>query len=219
MSAYWHRWLAGQFARPRGIAGHLLLGPWLDRIGGAMNRLVLDRLDIGPNDDVLEIGFGGGGLLAAILAATAGKVFGVDISQAMVGRARRRFRREVESGRLSLSTGSADSLPLASSAVDKACSVASIHFWPDPEAALTELARVLRPGGRLAICFEPPEELRKWPGHRHGFRLWEEGEVAALMRSAGFGGIETAWGSGRKPDRFLCLSGERQDANAGPKDS
>ncbi len=171
-----------------------------------MNRLTLAELDIGPDEVVLEIGFGGGALLADLLEATGGAVIGVDISEAMVQRARRRFR---DSPRLRLHRASVEALPLADAAVDRACSVNNLYFWPDPAAALRELARVMRPGGRLAIAFEPPEELRKWPGHVHGFRLFEEKEARRLMEAAGFTNIRCAEGQGRRPDRFLCLTGER----------
>ena len=171
-----------------------------------MNRLTLEQLRVGPNDSVLEVGFGGGGLLAELLKATEGPVIGVDVSEAMVDRARRRFRR---TGRLELHRASVEKLPLPDRAVDKACSVNSLYFWPEPAAAMGELARVLRPGGHLAVAFEPPEELRKWPGHRHGFRLFEEAEVVGLMKGAGFTSIRRSEGRGRKPDRFLCLTGER----------
>jgi SAM-dependent methyltransferase len=112
-----------------------------------------------------------------------------------------------------LHQASVQRLPLAEASVDKAVSLNSLYFWSDPPAAFRELARVVRPGGLLLIGFEPPEELRKWPGHLHGFRLFEVAEVRALMAAAGFGAIEEAWGTGRKPDRFCCLSGRRIGAN------
>ncbi len=200
------RWLARQFARPSGDAAHLFIAPWLDRISAAMNRLTLDRLELRGDEHVLEVGFGGGGLLAMLIKATDGRLVGVDVSEAMVTRARRRFRRFT---RVVLYEASVEKLPLEDASVDRACSVNNLYFWPDPKAGMRELARVIRPGGRLAIAFEPPEELRKWPGHRHGFRLFEEAEVAGLMEAAGFTSIRRAEGRGRKPDRFLCLTGER----------
>ena len=154
---------------------------------------------------------GGGGLLAAILAATAGPVWGVDVSAAMVARGRRRF---AGIGRLRLIEASVERLPLASASIDKACSVNNLYFWPDPGAAMRELGRVVRPGGTLSIAFEPPEELRKWPGHRFGFRLFAEPEVRRLMEEAGFDPVRRAEGRGRKPDFFLCLTGERAGGQA-----
>ena len=176
-----------------------------------MNQLVLRELDLRQTDDVLEVGFGGGALLAAIHRQTAGQVIGVDPSAAMVERARRRWRGDA---RVRLILGSVQALPLADASVDKACSLNNIYFWPDPVAAMTELARVVRPGGALSICFEPPEELRKWPGHVHGFRMVDEAEVRKLMEESGFGLVRRAEGSGRKPDHFLCLTGERLGVDA-----
>ncbi|MGZ8421204.1 MAG: hypothetical protein ACXWU3_17215, partial [Allosphingosinicella sp.] len=53
---------------------------------------------------------------------------------------------------------------------------------------------------------EPPEELRKWPGHVHGFQPWSAAALIDLAAAAGFGDPRISWGSGRKPDRFCCLS-------------
>lgn len=206
------RFLAGQFARPHGFVGRRLIGPWLDRIAGPSNRLALRMLHVQTGDRVLEIGFGGGGLLAALLASGAAEVIGADISEAMLARARLRFGREVGAGRLNFVQAAVDRLPLGSGSIDKAVSVASLYFWPDPAAAFVELARVTRPGGTLVIVFEPADELRKWSGHRHGFRLFERDEVEALVEAAGFQVRAVETGHGRKPDRFLGLSAARRDA-------
>jgi len=171
-----------------------------------MARLALEMLDPRPGERVLEVGFGGGGLLAASISAGAVTV-GVDISEEMVARARRRFPGA------ELHCARAERLPLADASVSKAVSLNSLYFWADPAAAFAELARVTSPGGRLVVGFEPAEELRKWPGHRHGFRLFDVAEAAGRMRRAGFEAIEEKWGRGRKPDLFCCLSGTRIGAN------
>jgi ubiquinone/menaquinone biosynthesis C-methylase UbiE len=179
-----------------------------------MNALALTCLRLEREDWVLEVGFGGGGLLRSLLLGTRGEVFGADLSETLIARARDRFARDVRRGRLHLYQASADNLPLPPATVTRAVSVNSLYFWPDPAAAMAELARVVKPDGRLAIAFEPAAELRKWPGHRYGFRLFEVAEVKALMEAAGFTDIDEHWGTGRRPSRFCCLSGERIDANA-----
>jgi len=196
--------LARQFARPSGLLGRIWIAPWLDRISGPMNRLALDQLSPAQEETILEIGFGGGSLLGDLLRAAGGPVHGVDTSRVAVSRARRRYRREAH--RLRLHEGSVERLPLPDAALDKAVSVNSLYFWPDLDAALAELARVIRPGGRLVLCFEPPEELRKWPGHVYGFRPWTAEALTAHAEAAGFEPVTLASGTGRKPDFFLCLS-------------
>jgi ubiquinone/menaquinone biosynthesis C-methylase UbiE len=200
------RFLARQFARPSGWAGRWWIGPWLNRIGRAMNRLALEQLELRPHDDVLEVGFGGGELLGRILAATSGDVFAVDISAAMVERARRRFAgRE----RLHLHRAPAASLPLTDAAVDKACSVNALYFWQDPAVPLSELARVLRPRGRLVLCFQSPAAVRAWPGHVHGFAAYEVEAIIGHMEQAGFGPPKVSQGSHAGVGDFVCLTSER----------
>jgi ubiquinone/menaquinone biosynthesis C-methylase UbiE len=167
-----------------------------------MNRLALERLALAPGERFLEVGFGGGALLRAARKQAA-TVSGVDVSEAMLKRAHG----------LDVHLASAEALPFEEATFDKAASLNSLYFWPDPKASLAELARVLKSGGKLLLAFEPPEELRKWPGYRYGFRMFEVAEVRALMEAAGFCDIEEAWGTGRKPDRFCCLSGTRIGAN------
>jgi ubiquinone/menaquinone biosynthesis C-methylase UbiE len=159
-------------------------------------------LALRPSERFLEVGFGGGALLRAARAEGA-EVSGVDVSEAMVRRARG----------LDVRLASAGALPFPNGGFDKAASLHSLYFWPDPETALRELARVLRPGGRLVLGFEPAAKMRSWPGHRHGFRLFEVEEVRACMEGAGFGGLEERWGRGRKPAHFCCLSAARIGAN------
>jgi ubiquinone/menaquinone biosynthesis C-methylase UbiE len=133
----------------------------------------------------------------------------VDISEAMVRRARWRYPAA------ELHLASVERLPLADASVDKAVSLNSLYFWPDPAKAMSELARVVRPAGRLVLAFEPAEELREWPGHRYGFRLYGEDEVRGLLHRAGFADVRTSVGTGRNPDRFLCLTARRLGAETG----
>ena len=203
------RYLARQFARPRGIAGRWIFGAWLDRTSEGMNALALRLLDIRPQDRVLEVGFGGGGLFRSILAARPAAALGVDISQEMVARACRRFRRELCEGRARIQLGSAERLPVEDAAIDKACSLNSIYFWTDPAAAMQEFARVLRPGGVLLLGLEAPETLRAWPGHQYGFTVYHPNDVVRLAAGAGFGNAEVHEGLEPKFGRIFCVKVER----------
>ena len=171
-----------------------------------MNLAALEALDVQAGERILEVGFGGGDLLGRLLVAGAGEVIGADPSSDMVARARRRYSKE---NRLRLLEAPVTALPLPDGAVDKACSVNSLYFWANLDAAAWELARVIRPGGRLVLCFQTPEAVRAWPGHRFGFHAWEEDEVASAMEGAGFGELVSKPASDRKLGEFVCISGLR----------
>lgn len=175
-----------------------------------MNRLMLDQLRVAPGERVLEVGFGGAALLGALLKSEAQQIVGIDISDAMVSRARRRFAREVKSGRLRLFTASVEALPRRECGFDKACSVNTVYFWSRPAAAFAELARVTRPGGTFCLAFQTPESVRRWPGHRHGFHVYGADELAGLMEAAGFHPPARASGHDREVGEFLCLTSERK---------
>ena len=209
LAGLFHRYLAGQFARPRGLVGRFLLGRLLERTSRGMNEQVLRMLDIEPGDRLLEVGFGGGSLLAAMLGAGARHVTGVDLSEAMVAGGRRRFRRQIASGRVQLLAGSVERLPIEDAALDKACSLNTLYFWKDPAAGMRELARVLRPRGLMIIGFEAPETMRAWPGHVHGFRIYEPEEVVRLAEEAGFGNAVVQEGLEPEYGKIYCVKARR----------
>ncbi len=68
---------------------------------------------------------------------------------------------------------------------------------------LNELRRVLRPGGRLVLCFNPPATLQKVPYTKHGFGFHEPEEVGRLLEQAGFGDVRMVSGTSRLGD-FVC---------------
>jgi SAM-dependent methyltransferase len=105
-----------------------------------------------PGGVVVDVGCGTGRALPALRAAVgdAGVVVGLDLTPQMLDVARARGRAE----RASLLLGDARRLPLRSGCVDGVFAAGLVMHLPDPQAGLAELARVTRPGGRLAL-FHP----------------------------------------------------------------
>jgi SAM-dependent methyltransferase len=105
-----------------------------------------------PGGVVVDVGCGTGRALPALRAAVgdAGVVIGLDLTPQMLDVARARGRAE----RASLLLGDARRLPLRSGCVDGVFAAGLVMHLPDPQAGLAELARVTRPGGRLAL-FHP----------------------------------------------------------------
>ncbi|GAA4590787.1 SAM-dependent methyltransferase [Actinoplanes octamycinicus] len=155
-----------------------------------------------PGDVAVDVGCGTGRALPALAAAAgpAGRVLGLDFTPDMLAEARRAGR----DAAASLAVADARRLPLADAAVDVVFAAGLVNHLPDPAAGLAELARVTRPGGRLAI-FHPVG--RAALATRHGRTLRPDeplGEARLAPLLAGAGWTITHYEDG--DDRFLALA-------------
>jgi ubiquinone/menaquinone biosynthesis C-methylase UbiE len=143
------------FGRPQGVLGRLG-GIIMARMNADCGAWISDLLEVGPNDSVLEVGFGPGVVIQRLSKlAAAGHVAGIDQSREMVDQARARNATAIQSGRVDLWHGSVDSLPFDDNSFDKALAINSMQVWPDAVAGLREMRRVMKPGGGIALGFTP----------------------------------------------------------------
>lgn len=114
-------------------------------------RLAADVAGEAPHGGaVLDVGTGPGVLLVELAARRPDlRLTGVDLSADMIAAATRNLRPFGE--RASAHVGDVTSLPFPDGSFDLIVSSLSLHHWDHPEAAVPELARVLRPGGRVYI--------------------------------------------------------------------
>jgi SAM-dependent methyltransferase len=148
---------------------------------------------IRPGDSVLDIGSGSGTdtLIAAAMTGENGVVYGLDMTRAM----REKLLRIVAANKIAhvrVIEGNAEHLPLPDASIDVVTSNGVLNLVPDKPAAFSEIARVLKPGGRLqisdiALRVPVSDQSRADP------RLWAECVVGAiteddylsLLRAAG----------------------------------
>lgn len=156
------RYLVRQFGRPAGPVGRLAGWFMAHRPSNRRrNEWTVDTLAIEPAHNVLELGFGPGYALARASArAREGVVVGIDHSTEMCRAAGRVNRQLVESGRLRLIEADAEALDAAFDSgwdgfFDRAYAVNVTMFWREPQAVLRQLRRLLAPGGRLALTWQP----------------------------------------------------------------
>jgi arsenite methyltransferase len=107
-----------------------------------------------PGEVVLDHACGAGMdlLLAARRVGPHGRAIGVDLTPAMAARARRAAERAGLAERVTILDGSYEALPLDDGSIDIAISNGVLNLAPDKRVVLGELARVLRPGGRLLLA-------------------------------------------------------------------
>ena len=115
-------------------------------------QAVLGALGLSPGERVVDIGTGPGLLAAEVAAAVGpdGLVCGIDISDSMLVLARARITRP-NSARMEFRQAGADRLPYAQASFDVAVATQVLEYVKDVPGALAEIARVLRPGGRVLV--------------------------------------------------------------------
>jgi demethylmenaquinone methyltransferase/2-methoxy-6-polyprenyl-1,4-benzoquinol methylase len=143
------------------------LAPVYDRVFGAERADELFALlALNSGQSLLDIG-GGTGLIAEQLAGQVGRACVLDPSPGML--------EQGQSKGLCLVQGVAERLPFPSGSMDRLLMVDAFHHLLDQERTVSELARVLAPGGR-AVIQEP--DIRHW-----AVKLVAVGEKVLLMRS------------------------------------
>ena len=112
-----------------------------------------DLADLQPGEAVIDLGSGSGmdTLIAAGLVGPAGRVVGVDFTLEQLTKARR-LAAQVSVDQVEFRAGRIDRLPADNESFDCAISNGVINLSPDKQRVFAEAARVLRPGGRLAIA-------------------------------------------------------------------
>jgi SAM-dependent methyltransferase len=174
-----------------------------------VSRWMVEAIHPQPGHRVLELsaGLADTGLLAAELVAPGGSVLITDGAEAMV-EAAREHAAELGATNVELRQMQAEWIDLPTATVDGVLSRFGYMLLVDPEAALRETRRVLKPGGRVALAVWAPPEVNPWwsvvreaidaaglappvaPGQPGPFSLSAPGAVEDLLDTAGFDDVE-----------------------------
>jgi SAM-dependent methyltransferase len=122
----------------------------IESFAGTGNPFSLGELK--PGERVVDVGSGAGidSLIAAKMVGPTGQVVGVDMTPAMLNKARRAAAK-AELTNVEFREGYAEALPVPDGWADVVISNGVLNLMPDKAAALSEMARVLKPTGRLQI--------------------------------------------------------------------
>ena len=180
-----------QFRCPRGRFGWIA-GKIMEWGNAAMNALAVEALEVQPDDQVLEIGFGPGAALAEIARlAPRGFAAGIDPSEAMISQASRKLRNGIAAERVELKLGTASSIPYEDGRFDRVLTVNTIYFWDQTDSALREIRRVMQRGGRFVLVFRgTPDEAGALRVRGMAGRPSLD-DVLGWMAAAGFANLRT----------------------------
>lgn len=155
---------------------------------------VLERMAIEPAHNILDVGCGAGWLSKLLAArATEGRIVGMDVSSEMIRLARRAC---VAIEHALFIEGTAEQIPWEANFFQRAISVESSYYWPDPAHALREIFRVLADGGSAWILinyYRDNPHCHQWAQHyKIPTHLLSADEWAQFFRDAGFESVAHA---------------------------
>lgn len=146
----------------------------------------IELLDLQQGNRILELGCGSGYAMKLILEHdSVNKVVGLDISPAVIRSAAIRNRKALQNNRAELVQGDVSFLPFEETQFDKIVSIHSIYFWEELATTISEIHRVLNPGGTCVITLCNGKGEESWTGIN---QLIDE-QVVPLIEKTGF--IET----------------------------
>lgn len=175
----------------RPLGGRLLMGALGPDMEGE-RRLALEMLDPSPEARVLDVACGPGNFTRALArAAHAGLVVGLDASATMLAQA----AREPAGGNLAYLRADACALPFRDGSFDAVCCFAALYLIETPMRAIDEMARVLVPGGRIALLSScnrgplPTAATNLALQSLTGVRMFGRDELTGALRERGLTGV------------------------------
>jgi demethylmenaquinone methyltransferase / 2-methoxy-6-polyprenyl-1,4-benzoquinol methylase len=135
------------------------LGPTYDRYARLLSfgqdprwrRFLVSRVPVGPQHTVLDVATGTAAVAIELARRTGCRVVGLDQSREMLETGRQRVEEAGLGDRIELVEGSADRLPFDEGSFDALTFTYLLRYVEDPEVTMRELARVVRPGGTIAM--------------------------------------------------------------------
>lgn len=185
--------VTSQLSNPRDEIGRAV-GDWMAKNNLNMSKTAYQRLQVNHRDTVLEIGPGNGSLVGYLVTEDNKVTYkGIDISETMIEAAKAANKQFIRNGQVEFEKSAAEAIPFGDASFDRVVSVNCIYFW-DLIKAVSEIYRVLKPGGRVVIASLTPATMKAAPllNAQAGFRNLDLSRPALehLFSDAGFGQVE-----------------------------
>ena len=202
--------MSNQVRKPSGRVGRAVVAR-MNVSHASLTDWGLEHVRIEPSFTLLDVGCGGGRTIQQLAArAPAGRVYGIDYSEASVEASRDTNRDAVAGGRVDVQQGSVSKLPYADAMFDLVTAVETHYYWPDLPNDACEIARVMKPGGTLVVIAEAYKGRWGWlfqlamlPTRA---KLMSADEHRAWLETAGFTDVKVDERRGRG---WICVTGRR----------
>lgn len=174
--------IASQLSHPVGEDG-IQTAEMMHSSNIGMTRNTIKALEIVPNDGILELGHGNGQHITEILnEQEAVSYYGLEISELMNKEASRFNANE----KVAFMLYDGENIPYEDDYFHKIMTVNTLYFWKEPTHLLSEIYRVLKPGGKFSCAFAEKDFMEQLPFTKFIFNLYDRVKAEKLFQSAPF---------------------------------
>ena len=168
--------------KPEGFLGKIMVNGMNGGGHAAMSNWALESVEIAADEQILDIGCGGGANIARLLQrAPQGMVTGIDFSRVSVQKSTKVNTKAIQEGRCKVLEGNVANLPFEEGSFDLVTAFETIYFWPDIEHCFKEVKNVLKTDGRFVIVNESDGKGAmddKWERMIEGMQNYKPEEIS-----------------------------------------
>lgn len=188
------------FGNPKGILGRMMLVT-MDKEHLPMAEWGFTQFEMPNKADIVDIGCGGGYNIKRMLSrCPEGKIFGYDISEESVKKAKKVNKDEK---RVKILQGSVEKMPFKDGTLDLATAFETVFFWPDPAENFKEVRRILKHDGMFVVINNYGDPGIDWEKKVPCMTRYTAEQISSLMEQAGFTDVKIA-----KKDTLFCVTGK-----------
>lgn len=159
-----------------------------------ISEFAFEKVNVGENDKILDIGCGGGVNIEKFLKLTSENVDGLDYSEVSVAESIKRNQEAVDCGRCEVIKADVRNMPLEDESYDLASAFETIYFWPEIGETFKEVSRIIKPNGQFMIAQgtdgnHPDDE--KWLATVEGMHVYTAQDLEKYLLDAGFESVES----------------------------
>ena len=159
-----------------------------------ISEFAFEKVNVGKNDKILDIGCGGGVNIEKFLKLTSENVDGLDYSEVSVAESVKRNLDAVDSGRCRIIPADVSAMPIDDESYNLASAFETIYFWPDIKETFKEVSRIIKPDGQFMIAQgtdgnHPDDE--KWLATVEGMHVYTAPQLEKYLLDAGFKSVES----------------------------
>lgn len=178
--------LAQQLSQPNGDLG-IQVANTMNETNITMTLNAISHLNVDQDSRILEIGHGNARHLPDLFNNYKPiKYFGLEVSELMYAEAKIINEKYISQNKAEFHLYDGHAIPFEDDNFDRIFTVNTIYFWDDPMLFINEIYRVLKPNGKVCICFVHKESMKTLPFTKWGFEFYDQKRIENLISQTSF---------------------------------